>query len=263
MEAALSSFLDEGYEQTTTARICARAGVSNGALFHHFASKHAIADALYVGAIVSFQRGLWAIVRRRPRKLYAALHGAIEHQMRWIEENADLARFVYMRGHLDWDSTAGSEVAALNSELAGALREWMQPLLESGEVRPLPTLVITAIVSGPAHAIARRWLSGQLEQRPADFVGALSDAAWSALRGTPLASAAGTTRPRDGDNPRTGRVRIELLGDDGTVLASGEARAALSKPATVGASAQRSGARSNGARSNEPEKGDSGRGSDR
>jgi len=225
MQAALSDFLEEGYEQATTARICRRAQVSNGALFHHFASKQAIADALYVEAIGSFQEGLWALLRRRPGSLYEALHGALSHQMRWIEEHPDLARFVYMRGHLDWDSAAGSEVAALNSELAGAMREWMRPLEESGELRPLPMLLLTAIVSGPAHAIARRWLSGQLEdRRPTDFVRALTEAACAALRGTPTGThSRQDTPPPTRELPRTGHLRIELRDEDGTRVASGEA----------------------------------------
>jgi AcrR family transcriptional regulator len=59
LEAALACFLEDGYEQTTIARIRERSDTSNGALFHHFPSKEAIAEALYVEAIASFQEGLW------------------------------------------------------------------------------------------------------------------------------------------------------------------------------------------------------------
>ena len=58
LDVALECFLADGYEQTTIARIRKLSGTSNGALFHHFASKEAIADALYVEAIASFQAGL-------------------------------------------------------------------------------------------------------------------------------------------------------------------------------------------------------------
>ncbi len=79
-------------------RIRERSGTSNGALFHYFPSKEAIAEALYAGAIASFQEGLWDLVRRKPGSLRAAVHSAVAHQLRWTEEHADLARFVYMRG---------------------------------------------------------------------------------------------------------------------------------------------------------------------
>jgi AcrR family transcriptional regulator len=222
LDAALASFLEDGYEQTTTARIRERSGASNGALFHHFPSKEAIADALYVEAMASFQEGLWALVRRRPRSLRAVVRGAIAHQLSWTEQHADLARFVYTRGHLDWDSSGGAELAALNRELAGAYREWMAPLVESGEIRQTSMLVITAIVSGPAHAIARRWLAGQLDAPLTAFADELADAAWAGLRGTQVRA-----RPARHVLARRGRVTLELIADDGSVVAHGQATAQL------------------------------------
>ncbi len=182
LDAALECFLAEGYERATVALIRSRSGVSNGALFHHFPSKEAIADALYIEAIVSFQDGMWELVRSEPRTLRAAVRGAIAHQMSWIEANAPLARFVYDRGHLEWDSPAASTVAALNRDLAAVFREWLALRLEAGAIPPKSMLVITAIVSGPAHAIARRWLAGQLRDRPSKFVEPLADAACAGLR---------------------------------------------------------------------------------
>jgi AcrR family transcriptional regulator len=182
LDAALQCFLEEGYERTTIARILERSDVSNGSLFHHFASKEAIADALYLEAITSFQEGLWRLVHSRPRSLRAAVRGAIAHQLSWTEQHADLARFVYGRGHLDWESPGGAQIAALNRELADEFRAWLGPLVGTGEVRELPMLLVTAIVSGPAHSIARRWLAGQLNRPPTTFVDQLADAATAGLR---------------------------------------------------------------------------------
>jgi AcrR family transcriptional regulator len=230
LESALACFLEDGYEQTTIARIRERSGVSNGALFHHFRSKDAIADALYVEAIDSFQEGLWQLVRRRPRSLRAAVHGTISHQLEWTEQHADRARFVYMRGHLDWDSPAGAEVAALNRDVAVAFREWMAPLVDRGEIRTTSMLVISAIVNGPAHALARRWLDGGIKGTLTAFVDELADAAWAGLRGKPVPARAAERVPRGSRTtlePRTGRVTLELVTEDGSVLAQGHATTEL------------------------------------
>lgn len=221
LDAALACFTEDGYEQTTIARIRQRSGTSNGALFHHFASKEAIAGALYVEAIASFQQGLWELLARRPRSLRAAVHGTIAHQLSWTEQNADLARFVYRRGHLGWDTPAGAELDSLNRGLAAAFREWMAPLAASGEIRPTSMLVITAIVGGPAHAIARRWLSGQLKAPPTSFVDELADAACAGLRGTQV-------RARTVQRiPATGRLTLELLDEGGSVLSRSQVTAPL------------------------------------
>ncbi|HEY7934018.1 MAG TPA: TetR/AcrR family transcriptional regulator [Solirubrobacteraceae bacterium] len=222
LEAALASFLKDGYEQTTVARITERSGVSNGALFHHFPSKDAIAEALYLEAMSSFQEGLWQLVRSRPRSLRGAVRGTIGHQLSWTEGHADLARFVYLRGHLDWDSPAGAQLQSLNRDLAGAFEQWMAPLVERGEIRDTSMLLISAIVNGPAHAIARRWLAGHLQSPPSTFLAELTDAACAALRGTPV-----RTRSRPKPLPPRGRVTLEILREDGAVLAQGSAVAHL------------------------------------
>jgi AcrR family transcriptional regulator len=229
MDAALACFVESGYEQTTIARIRERSGVSNGALFHHFPTKEAIADALHVDAIASFQEGLWELLRRRPRSVRVAVRGTISHQLRWIEEHQDRARFLYMRGHLDWDSPAGAELVQLNRNLAGAYRDWMAPLVEAGEIRPMSMLMLTAIVTGPAHAIARRWLAGHVSSPLQAYVAELADAAGAALTGTPSRS-----RRKPGSLSRRGRIRLELLADDGSVLAGGQATADL-LPTSMGA----------------------------
>jgi AcrR family transcriptional regulator len=224
LDAALACFLEDGYERTTIARIRERSGASNGALFHHFPSKEAVAEALYVHAIASFQEGLWELVRRRPPSLREAVRGAIVHQLRWTERHADLARFVYGRGHLDWDSPGGMEVAALNRDLSAAFRDWMAPLVQSGEVRPTSTLMLSAIVSGPVHAIARRWLAGQVRSPLMAFADELADAAWAALGGTGVPAPAAPPPP----SALPCRVTVELVADDGAVVARGQATARLS-----------------------------------
>jgi AcrR family transcriptional regulator len=229
LDAALGCFIEEGYEATTVARIRERSGTSNGALFHHFRAKEAIADALFVDAVSSYQEGMWELMRRRPRSLRAAVHGAIAHQLGWTEQHADLARFLYMRGPLGFDSPAGPELDSRNRELEAGFRAWMAPLVEAGHIRATSTLMISAIVSGPAHAVARRWLAGRLEARPTEFVEELADAAWAALRGRPPPA-----RAAKRTSPRRGRVTLELVGGDGSILARGQTTAEL-VPADGGA----------------------------
>jgi AcrR family transcriptional regulator len=220
--AALACFTEHGYEQTTIARIRAHSGVSNGALFHHFPTKEAIAGALYVDAMASFQQGLWELLRRRPRSLHAAVRGTIAHQLQWIEQNQDSARFLYARGHLDWDGPAAAQLQQLNRDLVQAYRDWMAPLLDSGQIRPMSMLMINAIVAGPVHAIAQRWLAGQLRSPLRAYLDELADAASAALTGTPASA-----RRHPPSLARQGRIRLELVSDDGSVLAGGEATAEL------------------------------------
>jgi AcrR family transcriptional regulator len=222
LDAALACFLEAGYEQTTIARIRERSGVSNGALFHRFPTKEAIADALYVDSIADFQEGLWRLLARGPRSLRAAVRGTIAHQIEWIEANLERARFVYMRGTLEGDAPASAELQEMNRKLADAYQAWVAPLIERGVVRPMTMLVLNAVVTGPTHAVARRWLAGHLGAPLHDYLDELADAACAALSGTPAAV-------RDVPAPvaRRGHVRLELVSEQGTVIAQGEATAEI------------------------------------
>jgi hypothetical protein len=91
-------------------------------------------------------------------------------------------------------------------------------------------LLISAIVNGPAHALARRWLAGQLEKPLTAYVEPLAEAAWAALRGVPVGA------PPAHPAPVSSRITVELLDDDGTVTARTEQRIEL-VPALTTASA--------------------------
>src|SRR3979411_3144045 len=84
LDAALACFLEAGYEQTTVARIRERSGVSNGTLVHRSPTKEAVAAALYLESMASFQDGLARLLARQPRSLRAAVRGTIAHQAEWI-----------------------------------------------------------------------------------------------------------------------------------------------------------------------------------
>jgi hypothetical protein len=127
-----------------------------------------------------------------------------------------------MRGHLDWDSAGGAEVATLNRDLAAAIREWMAPLVERNEIRSASMVVLSAIVTGPAHALAQRWLAGQIRGPLTAFVDELADAAWAGLRGKPARRRAAMRAA-----PDRGRLTLELVSGDGVVVARGEGTAEL------------------------------------
>ncbi|MGW3545811.1 TetR/AcrR family transcriptional regulator [Nocardia niigatensis] len=221
LQAALDCFTEDGYERTTIARIRERSGVSNGALFHHFPTKEAIAGALYVESISSVQDGYRRVLAQRPTVLADAVAGVIRHQLSWVETNPTRARFLYSQGRLNWTTEAGGQLQAMNADIGAAYREWLAPFVARGEARELPMIVTVAVVTGPAHAIAQQWLAGQLLGSALDYLDDLVDAAVAGLSGTPAPRREPTMRPV------TGRIRVQLLDSEGVLVAEGEATAAL------------------------------------
>jgi hypothetical protein len=90
-------------------------------------------------------------------------------------------------------------------------------------------LLTTAIVSGPAHSIAQRWLAGHLDRPLTSFLDELTTAACAGLSGTSVSGAAGQPSPAR-PAAATARVTFDVLADDGTVLAHSQATAPFAAP---------------------------------
>ncbi|MET7772525.1 TetR/AcrR family transcriptional regulator [Nocardia sp. NPDC005366] len=221
LHAALECFAVDGYERTTITRIRERSGVSNGALFHHFPSKEAIADALYVESIRSVQDGYRQVLKRLPASPREAVGGVIGQHLSWVERNPLRARFLYTRGRLDWSTEAGKQVEAMNLDTGALYKDWLAPFIARGEVRRLPMAVLVAVMTGPAHAIAQQWLAGQIAGSPMEYIEHLVDAAVAAVSIDP--------GPRVARSPQsfTGRIHVQLLDEAGGVVAQGVSETAL------------------------------------
>jgi AcrR family transcriptional regulator len=198
--------------------------VSNGALFHHFRSKEAIAGAIYADAIRDFQSGHWRILTSPPETLRACADAIVGHHLQWVEANPDRARFLYESGRLDGDSDQMRELKAMNAELAKAYSTFYRPFVERGEARLVKPGLVVAIVSGPAHEVCRRWLNGDRSRPLTRYTAELAHAAWAALAGpAALASVASSVAVVPEPRPRPIRVRVELLGEGGESLGHTEA----------------------------------------
>ena len=222
LRAALDCFDEHGYDRTPITRIRERSGVSNGALFHHFPNKEAIADALYLEAMRSVQRDYWAALQGKPTTLREGVGDIVRKMLTWVETNPRWARFLYARGHLDWSSVAGTELRTLNRDLSDAYREWLGGFISAGQVRDLNMTIVVAVVTGPAHAISQRWLAGQIRGPLVSYADDLVDAAVAGLSGTPA-----PRRRVARKVPAEARIHIQCVSDDGAVVCEGHAIAEL------------------------------------
>ncbi len=149
LEAASRLFAEEGYHGTSTRRIAAEAGVSEGTLFHYFSTKNvlllAILDDFYAGLNESARAGIQEIMGTRERLLFLARN----HLRALMDNQALMMRLIQVYLSVDvnyYKDYKNSPIHDLNYRYTrifdGVIREGMErgyldPELELPAIRDL------------------------------------------------------------------------------------------------------------------------------
>jgi AcrR family transcriptional regulator len=176
LRAALSRFQSDGTLGAALEDIRTDAGVSVGALYHHFADKTALATALYVRLTGEFQEGFAAELRTHA-DAEDAVRAGVRFYLRWVSANRSAAAFLL--------GERPSEDAALrerNRAFFAEVTAWWRTHVHYGVLRDLPFDVINALWLGPAQEYTRHWVAGRGKRVPAAVADVLAEAAWQTLK---------------------------------------------------------------------------------
>jgi len=176
LAAALSQFGQRGLVEPTLEEVRAAAGVSVGALYHHFPDKAHLAAALYSELTADFQAGFLAELREHPGAEDGVKAG-LRHYLRWVSANRAAAALL-LAGRPAEDPALREH----NRRFLGEANAWWQTHVHYGVLRALPVEVIHALWLGPAQEYTRHWLAGRGRRLPASISGVLADAAWQSLK---------------------------------------------------------------------------------
>lgn len=176
LDAALRRFTADGTMAAKLEDIRLDAGVSVGALYHHFPDKRALAGALFAQVTGDFQDSFLADLRGHP-SAEQGVTGGVRHYLRWVSANRAAAAFLL--------AGRPAEDAALrerNREFFAGAMAWWQTHVHYGVLRELPFDVVHALWLGPSHEYTRHWIAGRARRVPTAVANSLADAAWRALK---------------------------------------------------------------------------------
>ncbi|HWF53614.1 MAG TPA: helix-turn-helix domain-containing protein, partial [Solirubrobacteraceae bacterium] len=151
------------------------AGVSVGALYHHFADKAALLEALYLDLSARFQAGFLAELRSHPAA-EDGVRAGVQFYLRWVAANR--AGATVLLGHRP-DSAA---LRKLNRAFLEEVLAWWRTHVHYGTLRELPLDLIHALWLGPAQEYTRHWITGHTRRPPTSAAEALARAAWDSLK---------------------------------------------------------------------------------
>ena len=155
IEVATGLFAERGYEETSIEAVLAAAGVSRGALYHHFAGK----DALFEAVLEVVENGVTARLTAEITGAPDAVSAVESAALAWIEMAGDpvIQRIILS----DAPSVLGLERwRAMNEEYSlGATRLLLQAVADEGRLSPdlvAPfALMLLGALDELAMAIAR------------------------------------------------------------------------------------------------------------
>lgn len=174
LEVARRRFALDGALAATLDEVRREAGVSVGALYHHFPDKAALAAAVYAQALGDYQAGFVAMLRRHG-SAEGGIRGGVEHHLRWVVAHRGEAALL-LGDRLDSAALRDS-----NREFFSAIRDWWRPHQVYGVLQAMQPGITAALWLGPAQEFTRYWLAGGETKLPRGAVKAFADAAWAAL----------------------------------------------------------------------------------
>lgn len=179
LRAALAQFDRDGPLGATLEGIRREAGVSVGALYHHFPDKSGLAVALYLELTRDFQEGFMAELRAHSGA-EDGVKGGVRFYLRWVSANRSAAAFL-----LGERPTDDRPLRRQNRLFFAEAMMWWETHVHYGVLRSLPFDLIHALWLGPAHEYTRQWVAGRGKRVPVTVAGVLADAAWQSLKEAP------------------------------------------------------------------------------
>ncbi len=173
--AALRRFSDDGVVGVTLDDVREDAGVSVGALYHHFADKSALVEALYLDLTAQVQAAFLEVLRAHPAA-EGGVKAIVRFYLRWVTR--ERAGTAILLGH----RPQSPELDELNRRFFAEVMAWWRTHVHYGSLRPLPLDLIHALWLGPAQEYTRQWLAGHAKRAPTGVGDVLAEAAWQALK---------------------------------------------------------------------------------
>ncbi len=137
LETALGLFARHGYAATGVAEICHAAGVSKGAFYHHFPSKHELFLDLLKGWLAQLDEKLAAILRADQPVPQTLIQMAGE--LRWVfsEARGNLPMFLEFWLQASRDPQVWEAAIAPYHRYQAYFKELIQRGIDEGSLRPV------------------------------------------------------------------------------------------------------------------------------
>ncbi|MFZ1396295.1 MAG: TetR/AcrR family transcriptional regulator [Candidatus Promineifilaceae bacterium] len=180
LTATLALVAEKGVTAVTMNDICTRSGASVGSVYHHFKDREGVLFALYRDCFEDCFGGLRTAVLATDQA-QSGIEALVHSYLDWVTANPARAAFIYEASQGTLLRSYQADIAAFKGAFYADIFGWMRPFVESGQLLRLPPWAYDAIIMGPAHEFARRWLGGLQELALDEAKAIIATAVWRAI----------------------------------------------------------------------------------
>lgn len=150
MAEARRLFASQGYADTSAQQIVAAAGVTRGALYHHFDGKLGLFRAVVEQVQAEINQRVHRQVLAQTDPLDQLIAGNDEFLAACLDPAARRILLVDAPAVLGWDQWRAIDEA----NVLGAYKRTLRQMMDAGVLRPLPADALAHIISGAANEAA-------------------------------------------------------------------------------------------------------------
>lgn len=171
-------FVEKGYHNTSIPDVVKEAGVSTGAVYHHFSSKEELAREIHKSAVEQYLDKYAEAVRPK-ESAYDKIRAYTSLMFRWAEDDPVMVQYLlYARP---------KEV--LNKPLSVCSEEGLQgsmEIVDTGirrhEIKSMDSFLAAAAISGPLIRMIELRLDGFIKNSLVEYVEATANTIWLAVK---------------------------------------------------------------------------------
>lgn len=178
LTTALELFSERGYFNTSIHDIRRAAGVSTGAIYHHFKNKEALAKSLYEELLRQMDLAIEEACFNRSGCLERS-RAIIEKLFSLTLEQPRHMQFVLLAQHREY---LPDEAPICSSKPFQAMKTVITEGIEAGEVRDLQPWVAATAMFGGALRMMNLQLDGALDRPLTDYIDEVVECAWRAIK---------------------------------------------------------------------------------
>lgn len=174
---ALELFVENGITETTIRDIASRAGIADGTMYNHYASKEELAWELFSEGLAGFTQEL-AELRHQHGTLEAQTKAMVERFCQFFDEDPVLCSYLLLTQH--------TQLRKVTSEMPqpfNVIRDAVADGMERGEVPKRDPALMASMVLGQVRSVAVSKASGRLDGSLSGVSDEIAAACWRVLAG--------------------------------------------------------------------------------